>query len=86
LIGGPSLLLLDEPSDGVQPSIVQEIGEALLTLNRSQGLSVLIVEQNLDLMQHVAQRAYVLDKGAIVSTLGQEQVQDEALLAEYLSI
>lgn len=86
LIGGPSLLLLDEPSDGVQPSIVEEIGEALLTLNRTQGLSVLIVEQNLDLMQHVAQRAYVLDKGAIVSTLGREQVQDEALLTEYLSI
>jgi urea ABC transporter ATP-binding protein UrtE len=86
LIGGPALLLLDEPSDGVQPSVVQEIGEALLTLNRTQGLSVLIVEQNLDLMQHVARRAYVLDKGAIVSTLGQEQVQDEALLAEFLSI
>jgi ABC-type branched-subunit amino acid transport system ATPase component len=86
LIGGPALLLLDEPSDGVQPSVVQESGEALLTLNRTQGLSVLIVEQNLDLMQHVARRAYVLDKGAIVSTLGQEQVQDEALLAEFLSI
>jgi hypothetical protein len=52
----------------VQPSIVQEIGEALLTLHHSQGLSVLVVEQNIDLMQHVAQRAYVLDMGAIVST------------------
>ena len=86
LIAGPDLLLLDEPSDGVQPSIVQEIGDALITLNRTRGLSVLIVEQNLDLMQHVAQRAYVLDKGAIITTLSQDQVQDEALLAEYLSI
>ncbi|MHB1872631.1 MAG: ABC transporter ATP-binding protein [Steroidobacteraceae bacterium] len=86
LIAGPALLLLDEPSEGVQPSIVREIGEALLTLNRSRGLSVLIVEQNLDLMQHVAQRAYVLDKGTIISTLSSEQVQDEVLLAEYLSI
>ncbi|HEX3984705.1 MAG TPA: ABC transporter ATP-binding protein [Acidisoma sp.] len=86
LIAGPSLLLLDEPSDGVQPSIVQEIGEALLMLNRTNGLTVLIVEQNLDLMQHVAQRAYVLDKGSIITTLGQAQVQDEGLLAEYLSI
>lgn len=86
LIARPSLLLLDEPSDGVQPSIVQEIGEALLTLNRTQDLSVLIVEQNLDLMQLVAQRACVLDKGEIVATLSQAEVQDEALLAEYLSI
>lgn len=86
LIAGPDLLLLDEPSDGVQPSIVQEIGDALTMLNRNRGLSVLIVEQNLDLMQHVAQRAYVLDKGVIVSHLNAEQVQDEALLAEYLSI
>lgn len=86
LIAGPSLLLLDEPSDGVQPSMVQEIGDALLKLNRSQRLTILIVEQNLDLMQHVARRAYVLDKGAIITTLGQSQVQDENLLSEYLSL
>ncbi len=86
LIAGPKLLLLDEPSEGVQPSIVQEIGEALLTLNRERGLSVLIVEQNLDLMQHVAQRAYALDKGGITAELGREQIADEALLTEYLSV
>lgn len=86
LIAGPAVLLLDEPSDGVQPSIVQEIGEALRTLNRTTGLSVLIVEQNLELMQRVAQRAYVLDKGAIVATLDGAQVQDTALLAGYLAI
>ncbi|GAN77313.1 ABC transporter ATP-binding protein [Acidisphaera rubrifaciens] len=86
LIAGPAVLLLDEPSDGVQPSIVQEIGEALRTLNRTTGLSVLIVEQNLELMQRVAQRAYVLDKGAIAATLDGAQVQDSALLAGYLAI
>ena len=86
LIAGPALLLLDEPSDGVQPSIVQEIGDALLTLNRTQGLSVLIVEQNLELMQHVAQRAYVLDKGAVIASLGGAEIQNDALLAEYLSV
>lgn len=86
LIAGPQLLLLDEPSEGVQPSIVQEIGEALLTLNRERGLSVLIVEQNLDLMQHVTQRAYVLDKGGITAELDSSQIADEALLTEYLSV
>lgn len=86
LIAGPQVLLLDEPSDGVQPSIVQEIGEAIVDLNRRQGLSVLIVEQNLELMQNVAHRAYVLDKGAIVDTLDHDQVQDASLLAGYLAI
>jgi urea transport system ATP-binding protein len=86
LVSGPQILLLDEPSDGVQPSIVQEIGEAIVDLNRTQGLSVLIVEQNLELLQSVAQRAYVLDKGAIVDALDREQLQDAALLARYLAI
>ena len=70
----------------MQPSIVQEIGEAIVDLNRRRGLSVLIVEQNLELMQNVAHRAYVLDKGAIVDTLDRDQVQDASLLAEYLAI
>lgn len=86
LIAGPEVLLLDEPSDGVQPSVVQEIGEAIVDLNRRQGLSVLIVEQNLELMQSVAHRAYVLDKGAIVAALDYDQVQNETLLAGYLAI
>lgn len=86
MIAGPDLLLLDEPSDGVQPSIVQAIGEALLALNRERGLSILIVEQNLELMQHVTQRAYVLDKGAVVASLGAAEIADEALLTSYLSI
>ena len=86
LIASPEVLLLDEPSDGVQPSIVQEIGEALLDLNRSRKLSVLIVEQNVDLMQRVAQRAYVLDKGAIVAVLDGDEVKDEQRIAEHLAI
>lgn len=86
LIAGPDLLLLDEPSDGVQPSIVQEIGDALLQLNRTRGLTILVVEQNLELMQHIAQRAYVLDKGAVVAELAAKEVQNEDLLAGYLSI
>lgn len=86
LIASPGILLLDEPSDGVQPSIVQEIGEAILDLNRSRGLSVLMVEQNLDLMQRVAQRAYVLDKGMIIASLDSDEVRNEQRMAAYLAI
>jgi branched-chain amino acid transport system ATP-binding protein len=86
LVGSPKVLLLDEPSDGVQPSFVQEIGEFLVDLNRTTGLSVLLVEQNIDLLQRVAQRAYVLDKGAVVAMLRREEIEDDALLAGYLAL
>ena len=69
LVGGPDLLLLDEPSDGVQPSIVQEIGDFLVKLVAERPIGVLIVEQNIDLIQTVAQRAYVMDKGRLVASL-----------------
>jgi len=86
LISSPDILLLDEPSDGVQPSIVEEIGDFLIDLNHRRGLTVLIVEQNVDLMQKVANRAYVLEKGCIVATLGVDELQDGELLAKYLTI
>lgn len=86
LIGGPDLLLLDEPSDGVQPSIVEEIGEFLADLNRTRGLTVLIVEQNVDLMESVAHRAHVLEKGRITATLSRDELREGRLLAEHLAI
>ncbi|MGI9437505.1 MAG: ABC transporter ATP-binding protein, partial [Geminicoccaceae bacterium] len=66
LIGAPDLILLDEPSDGVQPSIVQEIGDFLVNLVAVRPIGVLIVEQNVDLLQTVTSRAYAMDKGRIV--------------------
>lgn len=86
LIGGPDILLLDEPSDGVQPSIVEEIGDFLVDLNRTRGMAILIVEQNVDLMRRVAHRAHVLEKGHIVATLGGEEIRDGELLAGHLAI
>lgn len=86
LVNGPDLLLLDEPSDGVQPSIVQEIGDIIVSLNRERGLTVLLVEQNIDLIQKVAQRAYVLDKGRVVRTLDGNEIRNAERLADYLAI
>ncbi len=86
LAGDPDLLLLDEPSDGVQPSIVHEIGDFVVELNRRERLAVLIVEQNLDLIQKVASRAYVLDKGRVVRTLDKEEITNTERLAEFLAI
>lgn len=86
LINQPSLLLLDEPSDGVQPSIVDEIGEFIKSLNQQRGLTVLIVEQNIDLMQTVATRAYALDKGRVVASVDRKDLLDTERVAAFLAI
>ena len=65
LLRDPVLLLLDEPSEGLAPKLVAEVGDALVRL-RDSGLSLLLVEQNLALATRVAQRVYVMNKGTIV--------------------
>ncbi len=86
LVSSPDLLLLDEPSDGVQPNIVQEIGDFIKILNQEKGLTVLIVEQNIDLMQTVAKRAYALDKGRVVASVSHEDLMDTERVAAFLAI
>ncbi len=65
LVGNPKLLILDEPSDGLAPAVVNQVGEVLTTL-ASTGLAVLIVEQDLRLAFDVAQRVMVMQKGEII--------------------
>lgn len=64
MIGGPDLMLLDEPSEGIQPSIVKDIARNIRRLNAETGLTILFVEQNLDLIVSLAQRGFVIDKDA----------------------
>jgi ABC-type branched-subunit amino acid transport system ATPase component len=88
LCGRPKLLLLDEPSDGVQPNLVELIGEVIPTLCRRSQLAVLLVEQNLDLVLQSAQRCIVLKNGRLVHTGAVEPRQGEPgahPLARYLS-
>jgi urea ABC transporter ATP-binding protein UrtE len=86
LVAAPDLLLLDEPSDGVQPSIVHEIGDFIIRLVEQRPLGVLIVEQNIELMQRAAQRAYVMDKGRVIAALGRQELLNTELLASYLAV
>ena len=65
LMPSPWMLLLDEPSEGIQPSIVQEIGQILARLRADAGLTMIVVEQNLDLVLDVTTRIAVLEKGRI---------------------
>lgn len=86
LVGDPALLLLDEASMGIQPSIVGEIGRILVRLNREEGLTILLVEQNMALISSVAHRAYAMDKGRIVATLARGELADRDVLVRYLAV
>jgi urea transport system ATP-binding protein len=66
LLGEPQLLLLDEPTEGIQPSIVAEIEDALGTIRRERGIALLLVEQHLDFAWSVAERYYVMQRGTVV--------------------
>jgi branched-chain amino acid transport system ATP-binding protein len=74
LVGNPSLMLLDEPSEGVQPSIVQLICAALQAIRNELGTTIVFVEQNLDTILAVAERCYVMEKGRVVANIGRGEV------------
>ena len=79
LIPAPWLLVLDEPSEGIQPSIVQEIGSVLSTLRRENRLSMLIVEQNLELVFDVANRVVLVERGQITRELDAAAIRGGAI-------
>jgi len=84
LIGNPSLMLLDEPSEGVQPNIVQMICEALKSIRKELGTTILFVEQNLDTILAISERCYVMEKGRIVANIGPGTVTAESVRSHLL--
>ena len=86
IIGNPDLLLVDEPSEGVQPSIVQSITNDLRRINEELGTTILFVEQNLSVIQGLADRCYAMDHGTIVDELDSEQLVDRNQLEQYLVV
>jgi urea ABC transporter ATP-binding protein UrtE len=86
LVGHPQIMLLDEPSEGIQPNIVQQIGQIIRRLRDEEALTIVIVEQNLELIQAVADRCAVMDKGAIVAHLNPAELADPAVSKRYLAI
>jgi urea transport system ATP-binding protein len=86
MVGRPRLILLDEPSEGIQPSIVQDIARTVIALNRQAGITIVFVEQNLDMIRAMAQRCYVMDKGRIVAELAAHELQDRDLVRRHLAV
>jgi urea transport system ATP-binding protein len=81
----PRLLLLDEPTEGLQPSIVQEIEDLIMGLRERQGTSVLLVEQSIDFAMTVADHCFLMEKGEIVLE-GPTGTLDQNLMRQYLSV
>ena len=83
----PKILLLDEPTEGVQPSIIDEMAGILKQINRDRGIAILVAEQNLDFCLSIASRAYVMEKGAIrLETDRERLLADKALQQELLGV
>jgi branched-chain amino acid transport system ATP-binding protein len=86
LCARPRLVLLDEPTEGVQPSIVVEIGETLARLRAEQGLAVVLVEQNLDFVASLADRALIIQRGEFVREASREELADPAAADDFLGL
>ena len=84
LCNRPSLILLDEPTEGVQPSIIHEISEVLKELQVKQNLTIVLVEQNLDFILGLASRVYTISRGVLDTEIPLENIKDSAMVAEYL--
>ena len=86
MVAEPRLMLLDEPSEGTQPSIVKDIARSIHMAKAETNVAVLLVEQNLDLIVSLADRGYVMEKGRIVEILGTEEIRDRDKVRHYLTI
>ena len=86
LVGRPAILLLDEPSEGIQPSIVQDIARIGVDLNQKTGLTIVLVEQNIDMIRAMAQRCFVMDKGRVIEELTPDLLEDRDIVRRYLAV
>ncbi len=81
----PTILLLDEPTEGIQPNIVQEIGDIIIKLNKEENITVLLVEQKLPFARRVGEQFIILDRGRKVSE-GQMADLNDDLVKQYLTV
>lgn len=81
----PKILLLDEPTEGIQPNIVQEIGNIIIRLNEELGITVLMVEQKLPFARRIGQKFVIMDRGRVVANDDMAQLNDD-LVKKYLTV
>ncbi len=83
LIQEPKIVLLDEPTEGIQPSIIEEIVDLLKLLRVRRGLTILLVEQNIDFIKALSDRVLLIQKGAIVREFAAQDISDAAAMGDF---
>lgn len=85
LVIEPTVLILDEPNEGIQPNIVKQIGDVILKLNEEEGLTVILVEQKLGFARRVGQSFRLMDKGRVVANESMDKLSDQ-LIKQFLAV
>ena len=85
LAANPTIILLDEPNEGIQPSIVEEIEAVIIRLNRDIGMTVILVEQNVSFVRRAAQRFAMMEKGRVVAS-GEIGDLSDALVHRHMAV
>ena len=79
LVTRPKVLILDEPTEGIQPSIIKDIGRAIGYLKETAGLAILLVEQYLDFVSELADSVYIMDRGRVVFSGAGADLENESV-------
>lgn len=85
LMSDPKIMLLDEPTEGIQPSIVQEIEETLKRINREKGITLIVVEHKVDFVRQIAHKFFIMEKGVVVADGETAELTDD-LFHKYLAV
>lgn len=85
LVTQPKLLVLDEPTEGIQPSIIKDIGNAIKYLRDKSGMAILLVEQYLDFCRGLADHVYIMDRGEVVHS-GPAEDLDKSEVRRHLMV
>jgi branched-chain amino acid transport system ATP-binding protein len=86
LMTDPKLILLDEPSDGIMPTLVHQIAVTLTEINRREGMTIVIVEQNLPMIFHMAHYCIIMEKGRLVAQGHPDKVSRSEVIQQYLAL
>ena len=86
LCSNPDILLLDEPTEGIQPSIIDEIIDILQELGRTRNLTIILVEQNLDFIASLSHRVHIIQRGELVNEVSPDQLSDPELVKEFVGM
>ena len=80
------MILFDEPTEGIQPSIIEELVAVLRRLHRTEALTIVLVEQNLEFIAELAKRVLLIQKGSILRELQPGELRQTAVLSEFVGV